>query len=116
MILGSISNTLHPTLWVHSDVLVEYVGRKFLIGAKQYQAINQSWLWSISYFVRPVVVYIDAKPNSLLSDYDHLIFGSFQECRDALRRDLRAVELVVADPMLVCHNVTLFSPSIKRYC
>lgn len=116
MIRGSLSNNLLPTLWVHSDVLIECQGRKLFIGPKKYSLKNQSWLWSISYFVKPLVVFIGDSPNKLLQDYEYLVFNNFQECKDALRRDSRAVELVVNDPTLVSHEVVLFSPSIKRYC
>ena len=116
MMRGQIANTLHPTLWVHSDVLLEYTGRKLYVGPKTYKLTNQSWLWAISYFVKPVIVYINEQPNKLLADYEHIVFNNFNECKDALRRDHRAVELVVVDPMLTCHEVTLFTSSIKRYC
>lgn len=115
MIRGSITNTLNSTLWVHSDVLLEPKGRRFLIGAPIYKTKNMGWLWGVSYFAQPIVIYIGVKPKDLLNDYQHLVFTTFNECRDALRRDIRAIELVVADTALVCSDCTLFDPNLKRY-
>ena len=116
MMRGSITNTLNPTLWVHSDVLLEPKGRRFFIGAPVYETKNMSWLWGVSHFAQPVVIYIGSKPQDILKDYPHRVFATFNECRDALRRDIRAIELVVADTALVCSDCTLFDPNLKRYC
>jgi len=116
MIRGSIANTLSPTLWIHSDCVLEYKGRFLYIGKKQYALKNESWLWGVTYLLRPIIVYIDETPNSLLADFDHLTFETFNECRDALRRNHRAVEMVVNDVNLVCSETVLFTSSLKRYC
>lgn len=116
MMRGSIANTVVPTLWIHSDCVLTSKGRWFKIGKKQYTLKNQSWLWGVTYLLKPIIVYIDEEPNSLLSDYEYLTFKTFTECRDALRRDHRAVELVVINPSLVCSDTILFTPSLKRYC
>lgn len=116
MMRGSIANTLSPTLWIHSDCLIEYKGRWMRIGKKQYALKNESWLWGVTYLLRPVIIYINEEPNQLLSDFDSLTFDTFSECRDALRRNHRAVEMVVADPLLVCTDTVLFTSSLKRYC
>ena len=116
MMRGNIANTVVPTLWIHSDCVLEYTGRWLYIGTKQYSKKNESWLWGVSYLLRPVIVYIDQEPNKLLSEYDSLQFTNFKECRDALRRNHRAVEMVVADPNLVCSETVLFTSSLKRYC
>mgnify|MGYP003145283782 CR=1 FL=1 len=116
MMRGDIANVLVPTLWIHSDVVLEYKGRWMKIGKKQYQLKNESWLWGVSYILRPVIIYIDEKPNSLLSDYDHMTFDTLIECRDALRCNQRAVEMVVTDPNMVSHDIVLYTPSLQRYC
>jgi len=116
MMRGSIANTLSPTLWIHSDCVLKYEGRVFLVGPKKYALQNESWLWGVSYLLRPVIVYIGQEPNKLLSDYDSLTFDTFAECRDALRRNHRAVEMVVNDPALVTSETVLYTSSLKRYC
>lgn len=116
MMRGSLSNTLSPTLWIHSDVLLLKGKRVLLIGPYRYSVQREDWLWAISYFLRPVIIYVGEKPNSLLLEYDHLCFDTFAEAKTALRRDQRAVEMVVNNPTLVCDGCTLFEPNIKRYC
>ena len=113
---GSLSNTLNPTLWVHSEVLLKQGKRILFVGPHRYTTQREDWLWAISYFLQPVVIYVGTKPNILLDDYDHLYFDNFAEARTALRRDLRAVEMVVNDPLLVCDGCTLYESNIKRYC
>ena len=116
MMRGRIANTLSPTLWIHSDCVLKYEGRFMFIGPKKYSLKNESWLWGVTYILRPVIIYIEQEPNNLLSDYDNLTFDTFAECRNALRRNHRAVEMVVADPNLVTQDTVLFTPSLKRYC
>lgn len=116
MMRGDIANVLVPTLWIHSDVVLEYKGRWMKIGKKQYQLKNESWLWGVTYLLQPIIIYINESPNSLLKDFNHLTFESLTECRDALRCNHRAVEMVVADPMLVTHDIVLYTPSLQRYC
>lgn len=116
MMKGSLSNTLLPSVWIHSDVLVEEKGRLFKIGPMTYGLRRRDWLWALSYFVKPIVIYIDRKPLKILSELDSLHFSTFSECKDALRRSYRAVELIVDDPQLVCGDVVLFNQNIKRYC
>ena len=115
MLRGSLSNTQSPTIWIHSDVLIREDGRVLLVGPKKYKVIRKDWLWAISYFVKPVIVYIDTAQHIDLIDYDKLFFDSFNECKDALRRDQRAVELVVEDPNLVSRDIVLYSTNTGKY-
>lgn len=116
MMRGQIANTVSPTLWIHSDCVLEYKGRWWFIGTKQFSLKNESWLWGVSYLLRPVIVYIDEPPNPLLREYDHLTFDTFASCREALRRNHRAVEMVVNDRSLVTDCTVLFTSSLRRYC
>lgn len=116
MMRGSLSNTLLPTLWVHSDVLIRCTGRRLLIGPKKYELLNQDWLWGVSYFVQPVVVFVGETPNKLLNDYPYIVFPDFYACRDALRRDTRAVEMVTTNEAWVSGEIVSFSNNLKRYC
>jgi hypothetical protein len=115
MLKGSLANTHLPSLWVHSDVLLKDEGRRFLIGPKIKTVQHKDWLWAISYFVKPILVYIDSDINPLLKDYDSLSFVNFNECRESLYRSQRSVELVVVDPKLVCRDVVLFNKNVSRY-
>ena len=116
MMRGSLSNTLSSTLWIHSDVLLRQGKRVLFVGPHRYTTQRDSWLWAVSYLLKPVVIYIGNKPHPLLDDYDHLYFDDFSQARTALRRDYRAVEMVVNDPSLVCDGCTLFESNLKRYC
>ena len=115
MYKGSLSNTQLPSLWVHSDVLLTEGSRLFFIGPRKVVLRHQDWLWSVSYFVKPVIVYINTKKSDLLQDYNSLVFENFNECRSSLYRSQRAVELVVVDPSLVCRDVVLFNSNVSRY-
>lgn len=116
MYKGNLSNNTSRTLWIHSEVLLEPAGKQFLFfGKSKFVKKKENWLWAVSYFLRPVIIYIDEKPNDLLSEFDHKVFNSFADCRTHLMRDRRAVELVVEDPNLVCDGVSLFENSIRKY-
>ena len=116
MIRGALSNTLSPSLWVHSEVLLTHGKRYLLIGPKRETVHRLNWLWAVSHFAKPVIIYIDRAPSPLLKDYDHLRFDTFTQCKESLRRDYRAVEIVVDDPNLACDVASLYNPNIKRYC
>ena len=107
MYKGDLSNTTQPHIWVHSDVVVEYTGRKFYVGPKQYELINQSWLWSLTYFAKPIIIYIN-QPVFIGLTYESKIFDSFQQVKDELRLDNRVLEMIVADPSMVSNNISLY--------
>ena len=115
MIKGDLANTLPMTLWIHSEVLLEYQGRKLLIGPKKYLLKRQDWLWSMTYFLKPVIIYIDEEPNPLLSGYECKRFDTMRSCIHNLRQSKRAVHLVVDNPIHLTDDVVLFDYDIKRY-
>jgi len=115
MIKGNLSNTLPMTLWVHSNVLLESKGRRFFVGPKKYMLKRQDWLWSITYFVKPVIIYINESPNYLLSDYESKHFETMHSCIHNLRQSKRAIHLIVDDPIYLTDDVVLFDYDIKRY-
>jgi|13_taG_2_1085334.scaffolds.fasta_scaffold09581_7 hypothetical protein len=108
MFKGDLANTTQPHIWVHSDVVVKLVGRKFFIGPKKYELVNQSWLWSLTYFATPIIIYIN-QPKFIGMTYESLIFNSFQEAKEAMRIDNRVLEMIVVDRSLVSSNVNLYS-------
>lgn len=116
MIRGSITNTLPPTLWIHSSVVLVPKGKFMLVGPMTYDTQRLGWLWGISHFVQPIIIYIDQKPSKDLSDWPHLCFDSISDARTHLNRDLRAIEMVVNDSNLVCSNCVLYTHNLKRYC
>ena len=107
MYKGNLSNTTQPHIWVHSDVVVKCLGRKFYVVPKQYELINQSWLWSLTYFATPIIIYIN-QPKFIGLTYESIIFDSFQQAKDELRLDNRVSEMIVADPSLVCTDINLY--------
>ena len=115
MYKGDISNTESPTLWVHSNVLIREDGRMFFIGPKKYKVIRKDWLWSVSYFAKPIIIYINTARHIDLIDYRSLCFSDFNECKEALRRDQRAIEMVVENPNLVSRDIVLYQPTAGKY-
>lgn len=116
MIRGSIANNLPPTLWVHTSVLYKYEGRILKIGPHKYVSQREGWLWGLTYFVKPVIIHTDDKTSpKLFPDYEHKKFRSFAQARDELRRDMRAIEMVVDDLSLVCTGCVPFNPNLRRY-
>lgn len=116
MIRGALSNNLQPSLWIDSKVLLTTRKRKWLPFLSEEQLRRESWLWAVSYFTQPIIIYIDTKPSRLLHDYQSMSFVSYADCRQALSKDLRAVELIVDDPAHVGRDCTLYTPDIlKRY-
>ncbi len=107
MFKGNLANTTQPQIWVHSDVVLKALGRKYIVGPRQYELINQSWLWSLTYFATPVIIYIN-QPIFIGLTYQSYIFDSFQKAKDELRLDNRVLEMVVVDPLLVCTNISLY--------
>jgi len=115
MFKGDLANTTNPTLWVHSDVLIK-TGKRFLfIGPKKRKIIRKDWLWSVSYFARPIIIYIDTPIHQDLFEYDSLYFSNFNACKDALRVDQQAIELVVDDPFLLSKDIVLYQPNTGKY-
>lgn len=114
MLRGSIGNTLSPSVWVHSDVVLQYAGRMFFVGPKKYEVIRSDFLWALSERVKPIIVYINQEPNRQLVDYEHLRFNNFNECRETLRRDQRVIEMVVDDPTLVSNYFVQYTASLSR--
>lgn len=114
MLRGSIGNTFSPSVWVHSEVVLKYVGRKLLIGPKKYEVIREGFLWSLSERVKPIIIYIDQDPIAILKDYDHLTFKNIYDCRETLRTDQRVIEMVVCDPSLVSTNIVQYTASLPR--
>lgn len=115
MIKGDLSNTLQMTLWIHSEVVLEDQGRRFLIGPKRYLLKRQDWLWSVSHFLKPVIIYIDTKPSPLLDGFEYKTFKTMSSCINNLRQSKRAVHLIVDDPIHLTDEVVLFDYDIKKY-
>jgi len=115
MIKGNLSNTMSMTIWIHSEVLLDYKGRTLYVGPKKYLLKRQDWLWAITCLIKPVIIYIKEEPNKLLSGYESKQFETMQDCIQNIRHSKRAVHLVVDNPLHLTDDVVLFDYNIKRY-